>query len=205
MAVRRSGRQGHTELSFDSLIDVFMNVLGVLMLTAVVMALSVRGGPSSAPEQREPAAAAPAPPLPTPLPQRTQPPRRPPVQLRLPQVREVGTEPLFVFVSADGLRPLGLGGEGLLQRYFFVTAEQGQLVLDPRPASVMSAGAFRNWIRTYSTSRHHIVAVVSPDGAERYREVREAARAAGFRSGWLEHLGGPLRVGEGGRKGESVQ
>lgn len=208
MAVRRSGRQGHTELSFDSLIDVFMNVVGVLMLTAVVMALSVRGGPSPAPETREPAQAAPPPP-PTPQPQPpppvSQPPRRPPVQLRLPQVREVGTEPLFVFVSADGLRPLGLGDEGLLQRYFSVTALQGQLVLEPRPASVMSAGAFRDWIRTYSTDRHHIVSVVSADGAERYREVREAALAAGFRSGWLEHQGGPLRVGEGGRDGRSVQ
>lgn len=205
MAVRRNGGRGDTELSFDSLIDVFMNVLGVLMLTAVVMALSVRGGPSPAPKQREPAATAPAPPVRPPLPQTTQPTRRPPVQLRLPQVRDVGTEPLFVFVSGDGLRPLGLGDEGLLQRYFFVTAEQGQLVLHPRPTSVMSAGAFRDWIRQYNTGRHHIVAVVSPDGAERYREVREAALAAGFRSGWLEHQGGPLRVGDGGRKGESVQ
>jgi biopolymer transport protein ExbD len=205
MAVRRSGRQEHTELSFDSLIDVFMNVVGVLMLTAVVMALSVRSGPSPAPETQEPAQAAPPPPQPQPQPPVTQAPRRSPVQLRLPQVREVGTEPLFVFVSADGLRPLGLGDECLLQRSFSVTALAGQLLLEPRPASVMRAAAFRDWIRTYSTERHHIVAVVSPDGAARYREVREAALAAGFRSGWLEHQGGPLRVGEGGRDGRSVQ
>ncbi|MCT0210769.1 MAG: hypothetical protein DCF18_10835 [Cyanobium sp.] len=193
--MRPARRRRHASIDLIGFLDILSAVMVIVLLVISVLALSLgvdrgrtaRGDPRSKPTAKPAAAAA------------------KPIADPWMKVPTAASSPLVALNSADGLRPLGLGGEGLLQRYFFVTAEQGQLVLDPRPASVMSAGAFRDWIRTYSTSRHHIVAVVSPDGAERYREVREAARAAGFRSGWLEHLGGPLRVGEGGRKGESVQ
>jgi len=43
MVSRRARHRAGVDLSLDSLIDVFMNVLGVLMITAMVVALSARG------------------------------------------------------------------------------------------------------------------------------------------------------------------
>jgi hypothetical protein len=201
MAVKRRGRSRTTavNLSFDSLIDVFMNVLGVLMITAVVMALAVPGDVSSP---------KPTPPTPPSLPTLPAPPRTasPRVRLSLPQVKEATTDSLFVLVTEEGIRPFSSDPSSIVQNYFSITDLGGSLRLEVLPGRVMDESSFRGWLRTFSPDERHVTAAVTPGGAKYYREVRRVAEEEGFRSGWLEQEEEVIVIGsEGGRTGSLVQ
>lgn len=199
MAVKRQfQRRASTGLSFDSLIDVFMNVVGVLMITAVVLALTV--------SNRQ--AGAELPPLSTPVQEAPTPPPAParaPAQLVLPQVREASTRPLYLLITGDGIRPFDGQDLDTTSRYFRVEDFGDSLELTPSPGRVMSAADFRNWLERHDPSERHLTAAITPDGVGYYREVRTIAADAGFRSGWLDHEGPTVTLGSGGRTGVLVQ
>lgn len=197
MAMNRRGRQrsAAASLSFDSLIDVFMNVLGVLMITAVVLALAAPGQQST-----QEAAAKPPPPPPA-----VTAPERPAVRLSLPQVEEAATSPLYLLITGEGIRPFSGDDLETTSRYFGLTNLGMQTLLRPVPGQVMSSGELRSWLRQYDPSLRHLTAAITPDGAGFYREVRTIAAEEGFRSGWLAHEGDTVIVGPGGRSGSLVQ
>lgn len=201
MAVKRRRRQGlTTALSFDSLIDVFMNVLGVLMITAVVLALSTSGRAPS-PQSRLNETTAPPEPLSPPVSTNAE----PAIRLSLPQVREAGTRPLYVLISQDGIRPFS-GDDLETTGLYFERVELGRnLVLQPLAGQVMGASELRSWLGQHDPTLRHLTAVITPEGAGYYRDVRRIAAAAGFRSGWLSHEGDSVVLGEGGRSGSLVQ
>lgn len=198
MAVNRRNRHcaAAEGLSFDSLIDVFMNVLGVLMITAVVLTLATPGQQSSPQETAAP------PPQPAPA---VTVPERPPVQLSLPQVEEAGTRPLYLLVTGEGIRPFSDDAMEATSRYFGLTDLGMQTLLRPIPGQVMSAGELRTWLRQYDPSLRHLTAAITPEGAGFYREVRSIAAEEGFRSGWLAHEGDTVVLGPRGRSGSLVQ
>lgn len=199
---RPRGRAG-VELSLDSLIDVFMNVLGVLMITAVVIALSARDpGSSASPSETSPPEPVPdlpaaAPPAPVARPE--------PIRLQLPQVQASITEPLYVLLTSEGLRPVNGTGLEELERYFNLQNIGSSLQLVPRPGEVMGRGEFQQWLKGHDPIDRHITALVRPDGVEFYRDVRAISADAGFRSGWLDHQGDTIVLGRGGRSGSDVQ
>jgi hypothetical protein len=198
MAVNRRSRHrvAAEGLSFDSLIDVFMNVLGVLMITAVVLALATPGQQSSPQETAAP------PPQPPPA---VTVPERPPVQLSLPQVEEAATRPLYLLVTGDGIRPFSGDDLATTSRYFNISDLGMQTVLRPIPGRVMGSGELRSWLRQHDPASTHLTAAITPEGAGYYREVRSIAAAEGFRSGWLDHDGDEVVLGPGGRSGSLVQ
>lgn len=201
MAVKRRWGQGSsTALSFDSLIDVFMNVLGVLMITAVVLALSTSG---RTPSPQKPQSEAMTPPEPVSPPVNSKP--EPAIRLSLPQVREAGTRPLYVLISKDGIRPFSGGDLDTTGLYFDILELGSNLVLEPLAGQVMGAAELRSWLGQHDSTQRHLTAVIKPEGAGYYRDVRRIAAEAGFRSGWISHEGDSVVLGEGGRSGSLVQ
>ncbi|WP_094556412.1 hypothetical protein [Synechococcus sp. 1G10] len=198
MAVKQRGRRrsGAAELSFDSLIDVFMNVLGVLMITAVVLALAAPGRVSN------PQAPTPQPPVaPPPITQ----PERPAARLSLPQVQEAATSPLYLLITGDGIRPFSGDDLETTGRFFSLTDLGSSLQLDPIAGRVMSAEELRSWLRQHDPGSRHLSAAITPDGTGYYKEVRTIAAEEGFRSGWLAHEGDGVVLSSGGRTGSLVQ
>lgn len=197
MAVtRRTRHRAAPSLSFDSLIDVFMNVLGVLMITAVVLALATAGKQQSVQKDTE------QPPQPPPAPIM---PQRPPVELSLPQVEVATTMPLYLLVTREGIRPFS-GEDIVTTSRFFILSDLGdRVLLEPIPGMVMGSSEMRAWLRQYNPSQFHLTAAITPDGAGYYREIRSIAFAEGFRSGWLYHEGDMVTWGPGGRTGSLVQ
>ncbi len=198
MAVNQRSRRrsGGADLSFDSLIDVFMNVLGVLMITAVVLALAAPGRNSS-PQPPSPQPPASPPPI-------TQP-EQPAARLSLPQVQEATTSPLYVLITSDGIRPFSGDDLETTGRYFSLTDLGSALQLQPISGRVMSAGELRLWLRQYDPGLRHLSAAISPDGTGYYKEVRTIAAEEGFRSGWLTHESDGVVLSSGGRTGSLVQ
>ncbi|NQV11623.1 MAG: hypothetical protein HQ527_10745 [Cyanobacteria bacterium] len=200
MVSRRPRRRAAVELSLDCLIDVFMNVLGVLMITAMVIALSARGpGQSTAKEETAKEE--------TPKPEPAPPPvvKSAPIRLLLPQLEESFTQPLYVLLTAEGLRPVNGSDLSELERYFLLEEMGTSLRMEPRPGQVMGRDAFQQWLRGFDPSNRHVTALIRPDGVRFYRDLREITAAAGFRSGWLDHQTNTVVLGSGGRSGSDVQ
>lgn len=200
MVSRRARHRAGVDLSLDSLIDVFMNVLGVLMITAMVVALSARGpGQSTAKEETAKEETA----KPEPEPPRVAKPE--PIRLQLPQLQQSFTQPLYVLLTAEGLRPVDSSDLSQLQRYFVLEEMGSSLRMEPRLGQVMGRDAFQQWLRGFDPSQRHVTALISPDGVRFYRDLRAVTAAAGFRSGWLDHQTNMIVLGSGGRSGSDVQ
>ncbi|MCT0218555.1 hypothetical protein KQ304_05995 [Synechococcus sp. CS-1329] len=198
MGVKRQARRrsGGAELSFDSLIDVFMNVLGVLMITAVVLALATPG------QQSRPQPQAPSPPRSTPAEPE---PDVPAVRLSLPQVQNASTRPLYLLITGDGIRPFSTDDLETVDRYFVSRDLGSSLELQPIPGRVMGEAELRSWLRQHDSGLRHVTAAITPEGIRYYRQVRTIAAEEGFRSGWLNHQGDSVILGSSGRTGSLVQ
>lgn len=184
----------------DSLLDVFMNVLGVLMITAVVLALVVRDQKGMAPT-----AGAPLPETPTARPDRLPP--TPPIVLTLPQAEEASTIPLYLLITEEGIRAANGDDPSVPERYFYVASHPyiDSRILDGIPGEVMTKEDLQTWLRIHSQDSRHLMALITPDGASYYNEVRQLATQEGFRVGWLPHQGNRVILGSGGRDGRTVQ
>jgi len=198
MAVNRRSRPvtSASGLSFDSLIDVFMNVLGVLMITAVVLALATaetQPTTTESPDQQEPS---PPPPIPS---------KPAAVQLSLPQAEEVLTKSLYLLVTGEGIRPFSDDDYTTTSQFFDLTDLGDGTLLQPISGRVMSSNELRLWLRQHDPSLRHLTAAITPEGAGFYREIRNIAASEGFRSGWLDHEGDFVTLGPGGRTGSLVQ
>ena len=200
MAVKRSSRPNDVGLSMDSLIDVFMNVIGVLMITAVVLALTVN-------EQSDATKSEPALTPKTPPPRQNLPPPPEPVRLTLPQAMEASTKPLYVFVNREGIRAVNGNDPNVRARFFSIDYNPitESLILNAIPGSVMGSDDLRRWLRAHGPSTHHLTAIINPDGAGFYKELRQLVSQEGFRSGWVPHEGATIILGSGGRSGNTVQ
>jgi hypothetical protein len=201
MAVRRPNRRSSraVELSIDSLIDVFMNVLGVLMITAVVVALATPGTVAQK-DQKQPEKVQPQ--------ESTQEPQRqsqPAVQLSLPQVELANTDPLYMLLTSEGIRAFTGADLSLTQQYFTVLELGDSIRLAAIPGRVMGVSEIRTWLRSFNPSFHHVTAVITPGGVGYYRELRRVAAAEGFRSGWMDHDSDIITIGSSGRSGALVQ
>ncbi len=200
MGVRRHKQRGDVGLSMDSLLDVFMNVIGVLMITAVVLALSVR-------EQSEGAAASISKvPIKDSQPSRQETPRKP-IRLILPEAEDVNTLPLYLLVTGEGIRPVNGDNSDVTDRYFSRSYNQitESLVLDPIPGLVISREELQDWLRSHNPSSWHVMAIITPGGTRYYRDLRKLVTQEGFRSGWTPHEGSQIVFGSEGDDGRTVQ
>lgn len=200
MGVRRSRSKVEIGLSMDSLLDVFMNVVGVLMITAVVLALSVsqkKQGFATAISQKSNTA---------PLQSESAAPPKPLI-LTLPQAEDATTLPLYLLVTGEGIRAANGNDTLIADRYF--TSEYNQvtesLVLDPIPGVVMSREELQAWLRSHSPASHHLMAIITPDGARFYKDVRKVVTQEGFRSGWTPHEGPQIVFSSEGNDVRTVQ
>lgn len=200
MAVKRQARRraGGTQLSFDSLIDVFMNVLGVLMITAVVLALA------SSRQDKESRQKSQAPSPPPALPAEAKP-DAPTIRLSLPQVQDASTRPLYLLITGDGIRPFSGDDLETTARYFVVNEQESSLELQAMPGRVMGESELRSWLRQHDANLRHLTAAITPEGVGYYKQVRTIAADEGFRSGWLNHQGDSVFLGSSGRTGSLIQ
>lgn len=202
MAVRRAFRRTRKsiDLSIDSLIDVFMNVLGVLMITAVVLALATpsniskddkRDNTDSRPVQQEETS-----------PNQSM---RPAVQLSLPQVETAATNPLYLLLTSEGIRAFSSADPAFTQQYFTMLDVGDSIRLLAIPGRVMGVSEIQAWLRNHNPATRHVTAVITPGGEGYYRQLRQLASDEGFRSGWMDHDSESITLGSDGRSGSLVQ
>ncbi len=198
MAIRRSRRraQSDTELSMDSLIDVFMNILGVLMITAVVMALALPTTKTRS-EASKKNTSVPATHAETNQDQVA--------ELRLPRVEKANTKALYFFLSKDGVREFSVGDTENSGRYFNETELSDSTRLSPIPGRVMGIDEISASLDRYSPLERHMTAVITSDGIGYYKEIRALGQAKGFRVGWMQHQTDYIDIGSNGRTGDLVQ
>ncbi|WP_157665431.1 hypothetical protein [Cyanobium sp. NIES-981] len=178
------------------MIDVFMNVLGVLMITAVVLALAAQDENTSRRKQEKPS---------TPPPATQTKPKVAPARLSLPQAQEVDTRPIYLFINAEGIRAFSGDDMATTGQYFAITDLGMQTLLQPVAGQVMTAGKLRRWLRQNDPSLRHVIAAITPEGSGFYLEARRIASEEGFRSGWVAHEGNSVVLGPGGRSESLVQ
>lgn len=198
MAIRRFRRrsQSGTELSMDSLIDVFMNILGVLMITAVVMALALPSTKTRS-EASKKNISVPATQAETDQGQIA--------ELRLPRVEKANTKAIYFFLSKDGVREFSVGDTEASGRYFDETELSDSTRLRPIPGRVMGINEISASLDRYSPLERHMTAVITSDGIGYYKEIRALGRAKGFRVGWMQHQTDYIDIGSNGRTGDLVQ
>ncbi len=170
------------------------------MITAVVMALAT---PGTVVSQRKQETTEKARPLQSS--QESNPEYQTAVQLSLPQVELASTDPLYMLLSAEGIRAFSVADLSMTQQYFNVQTLGDSIQLTAIPGRVMGVSEIQTWLRGFDSSRRHVTAVITPEGVGYYRELRQIASAQGFRSGWMDHDSETITIGSSGRSGALVQ
>ena len=181
------------ELSLDSLVDVFMNVLGMLMLTAISVAISLppRSNPSESSRDVNPKVD-----------------KRPSPQadVYLAEERTVETQPFYIYLRSDGARPVDPAGAISSSGYFDISTDVATDVLRPTEGAVLTLGEYSRVVSQLSPEERHVVFLIDSSGVGYYRRLREIVSARGIQSGWTVWDKGDIRLtSEGGTSINSVQ
>ena len=167
---RRASNTNCYELSLDSLVDVFMNVLGILMLTAISIAITV---PAHKPESEQRKTST-----------QTSKDDEEPAVVYLAEERTVATQPYYLLLQSDGARPIDPANISASYPYFNIVRTSDEDRLSPLAGKVLSLAQYKQIVSSISPQERHVVFLVKPQGAALYRQLREITSEAGVQSGW---------------------
>jgi hypothetical protein len=183
---RRKSRNTGLEISIDSLIDIFMNVLGILIFYAMIIAL-YGGTPKLESESSI---------------------EKPEVKsqtVHLAQEREVSTDPVFVHASLTGIRLVDLDNSSLTYRYYQRQSSGSSLKLTPITSSSASKQEITAFLEKLTPSKNHVVILLHPKRVQDYSWIRKQASERGLESGWEDYERSELTFGSSGQTMNSVQ
>lgn len=191
---RSMRRAGSNVLSLDSLIDVFMNILGILIISAIAISLSPQTEPSPSNSKSNIAN----------LNKATK--NKPKIAtIYLPSQETVSTIPLYMYVDSEGVRPIDMVDSQYLSKYFSIIYDGGSRRLTPVRGSVLVKDDLTGLLRNISGLDRHIVMLVKPDGIKHYKGIRALASDLGIRSGWTSFTESQIIIGPGGQSMNVVQ
>lgn len=174
------------ELSFDSLIDVFMNILGILIMYAMVIALY---GDTSGDKNKE-------------LPKRSS---TNTVTVNLAEERLVSTDPVFIHLDGKDIRLINPNDSSTYSKYYNVSRFGESEELDPIPGSSASDVDILFFLNDISPTENHVIILMHESGVGSYAKVRKMIANKGIESGWFLYERKDIRFGPGGQSLNSVQ
>lgn len=173
------------ELSFDSLIDVFMNILGILIMYAMVIALY--GDASDDNSKQAPKDATKT------------------AVVNLAEERLVSTDPVFIHLDGDDIRLVNPFDSSSQSKYYNVTRSGESEVLSPVPGASASDVDILFFLNGISASANHVIILMHESGVGSYAKVRKMIADKGIESGWFLHERKDIRFAPGGQSLNSVQ
>jgi hypothetical protein len=195
--MRKSPRKNHSaSLSLDSLIDVFMNILGILIIAAITIAILPQeeadtDSPSKQAEQ-------------SPKKKKVVT-EKPVATVYLASQENVNTIPFYVYLDSEGARPIDLLNQSSLSRYFSIEYVGESTKLKALPGAVWNEKQRKLDLGQISGLERHIFMLVKPNGVRHYKDVRSSANLLGIRSGWSSFEDSHIYFGPGGRSMNTVQ
>lgn len=192
--MRKKRGSGSYELSLDSLIDVFMNALGILMLTAITIAVALPQQQQSKTEHSKPRTAN--------NPKSSQSKQ---AEVYLAEEATVSTRPLYLLLSGDGARPVDPGNASISDPYFSTSTQGDTDILSPIQNRTLSLNESRRLLSSLSGAERHIVFLVRQDGAKHYRALRVLSTNNNIRSGWMVYERSDVHLSSEGSSFNQVQ
>lgn len=169
--IRKRTQRDSDNISLDSLVDIFMNVLGILMLTAIFLAISQ---PESSKNKRitEKKLTSEKEPHDTNI-------------LYLAEAHDVDTVPFYFHLSSEGVRPVDPSRVETSSPFFNISENGTDSTLLPAPGQVIRSIEYDRFISSISARERHIVFLVDRLGVSHYRTLRQKAVSYGIESGWI--------------------
>jgi hypothetical protein len=174
-------------LSVDSLVDIFMNAFAIVMFSSIALALSL--GPQKKMALEE-------------APERNNQKRT--VKLRLPETRDVSTNPVFIWMRPDGVKIINENPrlEQLTTNQMKLT---DQIQVDPISNVSISLDEARDLAGQINITKNHVIFLVHPGGVKYFKQFREIFEQSGVPSGWIPYSKDVVFLGSSGRSPREVQ
>lgn len=176
-------------LSLESMVDVFMNALGVVMLMGLGLALApvtnkISSDSSSTKEATDTNQSV--------------------LKYKIPVARHAASKPFFVYVDADGYRTIDADPR-IEQRYFSSTSYSNAIVYTPIGNAITSISEIEKVVFTLDKNGRHAMILLAPNGLDNYERIVNALTAQGFSSGWLPLQSKEVVFSSTGRSTKEVQ
>jgi len=174
-------------LAVDSLVDIFMNAFAIVMFSSIALALSLGSHSKNALVQAQ-----------------KQSDKEEPIKLKLPETRNVSTNPVYIWMRPDGVKVVNGN-----TRFEQLTTNQhemdGQTQVKPILNSSITLNQAHSMAKSVDGSENHIIFLVHPNGIKHFKAFREVFEKARVASGWIPFSEDLIFLGTNGRSPSEVQ